>query len=250
MTHAARHDSRQGAEGSRKDALRIPQNWWGAKADGQSPPATYLSRGKWGSDSLAKPARRGVIVVASDRARYQRAARGGPYRPANTGNVVSEAASRTEKVAALIAAISTAVAAGAFVYSVHVNNETNSRLTAEKNEEFVQHVSLQEAPQYACARHAECAKTGVQWVLVNFNAIQLVDVWVEGSASSSVKMFNIPACSMYALPVGFVPVAAHFDDPHGSWTVATRGAYTRSAQTFIKRDTDDSPWINDVANCP
>lgn len=159
-------------------------------------------------------------------------------------------ANRVDHISAVIAALSMTVAAGAFIYSIHTNNQTNDRLAEQTSREFVQRVSLQEAPHYACARHSQCSEAGVQWVLVNFNPIQLVDVWVEGPKATSIKMFNVPACSMYALPVKFRPTAAHFEDPHGQWRVLSKGALSAASNDFPKEDTGDSPWTDDVANCP
>jgi hypothetical protein len=161
--------------------------------------------------------------------------------------------SRTEKVAAIVAALSFAVSAAAFTYSVISNVETNDRLSSEKSEEFVQRVTLEEGPGYACAKHPECvrvATTQPQWVLINFNPIQLTKVWVEGQESKSVMMWNVQACSMYALPIGFLPVVAHVSDPHAQWNIPIEGAYSRKAYVFPTEDTGDVPWTDDVRNCP
>jgi len=76
-----------------------------------------------------------------------------------------------------------------------------------------------------------------------------MDVWVEGP-ERTVKMFNVPACSMYALPVDFKPAAGHFEDPHGEWQIDPGGGYKEATDDLPSEDTGNSPWNEDVLNCP
>lgn len=142
-------------------------------------------------------------------------------------------------------------AAAAFWWSLHVDQRSDIRTAKETNEEYVRHVSLQEAPQYACALQREClAADSLQWVVINANPVQLREVWISDAQDRRIRVGNVPGCTMYAVPASFRPVAAHFEDPHAQWAVFAEEPYDEATSQYPESDDADSSWNEDVQNCP
>jgi hypothetical protein len=110
-------------------------------------------------------------------------------------------------------------------------------------------VYLAEAPRYAYRAHPESGSRA-QWVVMNFAVSQVADVWVEGTDFTSVTIANVRGCTMYALPVGFRPIAVNFQDAYGRWRVPIGGLAELGGKEVPSQDTADSPWWLDVQNCP
>jgi hypothetical protein len=75
---------------------------------------------------------------------------------------------------------------------------------------------------------------------MNRSASQIDDVWVEGRGDAWIKLFQVPACTLYMLPAGFLPLAVNFRDPYGRWRVTETSLATPNGKPFPgPRDSGD-----------
>src|SRR5215203_250954 len=114
---------------------------------------------------------------------------------------------RAQVASALVAVLALLVAAAALWLSYRADQ----RLDVEETRETAAKVYLAEAPRYAYAKHAESGNRA-QWVVTNFGTSRVADLWVEGADFTSLTIENVQGCTMYALPVGFRPIAVNFLD--------------------------------------
>lgn len=154
-------------------------------------------------------------------------------------------ASRAQVASALVAVCALLVAAAALWLAYR----SYQRLDVEQKRETAAKVYLAEAPRYAYSKHPESGDR-TQWVVINFSTSRVADLWVEGADFSSVAIENVQGCTMYALPVGFRPIAVNFSDIHGRWRVPVAELPDLSGKEAPAQDTADSPWWLDVQNCP
>jgi hypothetical protein len=154
-------------------------------------------------------------------------------------------ASRVQVVSASVAGLAFLVAAAALWLAY----QADQRLNEQEKRETAAKVYLAEAPRYAYRVHPESG-TRVQWVVMNFGVSSVADVWVEGTNFTSVTIPTVQGCTMYALPVGFRPIAVNFQDAYGRWRVPLGGLPELSGKEVPAQDTADSPWWLDVQNCP
>jgi hypothetical protein len=154
-------------------------------------------------------------------------------------------ASRAQVASALVAVLALLVAAAALWLSYRADQ----RLDLQETRDTAAKVYLAEAPRYAYAKHPESGNRA-QWVVTNFGTSRVADLWVEGADFTSLTIGNVQGCTMYALPVGFRPIAVNFVDVHGRWRVPIAELPDLSGKEPPVQDTADSPWWLDVQNCP
>jgi hypothetical protein len=154
-------------------------------------------------------------------------------------------ASRAQVASALVAACALLVSAAA-LWLVY---RADQRLDLEQKRQTAAKVYLAEAPRYAYLKHSESGNRP-QWVVMNFGVSRVTDMWVEGEDFTSLTIDNVQGCTMYALPVGFSPIAVNFSDIYGRWRVPVGELPDLSGKEAPAQDTADSPWWLDVPNCP
>jgi hypothetical protein len=155
------------------------------------------------------------------------------------------AALRVPVISALLAGLAVLASAAALWMAYRVDQ----RLELDEKRQTAAKVYLAEAPRYAYRAHPESGSRA-QWVVMNFAVSQVADVWVEGTDFTSVTIANVRGCTMYALPVGFRPIAVNFQDAYGRWRVPIGGLAELGGKEVPPQDTADSPWWLDVQNCP
>jgi hypothetical protein len=154
-------------------------------------------------------------------------------------------ASRAQVASALLAVFALLVAAAALWLSYRAHQ----RLDVEQMRQTAAKVYLAEAPRYAYSKHPESGDRP-QWVVINFGTSRVADLWVEGTDFTSVTIASVQGCTMYALPVGFRPIAVNFSDINGRWRVPIAELPNLDGKEAPAQDTADSPWWLDVQNCP
>ena len=154
-------------------------------------------------------------------------------------------ASRVQVASALIAVFALLVSAAALWLSYRADQ----RLDLQDKRQTAAKVYLAEAPRYAYSKHPESGSR-TQWVVINFGTSRVADLWVEGADFTSVTIENVQGCTMYALPVGFSPIAVNFSDIHGRWRVPLAALPELGGKEAPAQDTANSPWWLDVQNCP
>src|SRR5215217_970338 len=135
------------------------------------------------------------------------------------------AALRVPVISALLAGLALLASAAALWMAYRVDQ----RLALDEKRQTAAKVYLAEAPRYAYRTHPESGSR-VQWVVMNFGVSQVADVWVEGTDFTSVTIANVRGCTMYALPVGFRPIAVNFQDAYGAWR-----AFQRPTSGLVQR---------------
>jgi hypothetical protein len=154
-------------------------------------------------------------------------------------------ASRAHVVSVVLAAFALLVS-GVALWMAY---RTDQRLRLAEERQAAAKVYLAEAPRYAYRVHPESGER-IQWVVMNYGVSQVTDVWVEGTNFTSVTIQVVQGCRMYALPVGFRPIAVNFLDVYGRWRVPLGGLAESGGKEVPVQDTADSPWWLDVQNCP
>jgi hypothetical protein len=152
---------------------------------------------------------------------------------------------RAQVASALVAVLALLVA----VAALWLSYRADQRLDVEETRETAAKVYLGEAPRYAYAKHPESGDRA-QWVVTNFGTSRVADLWVEGADFTSLTIENVQGCTMYALPLGFRPIAVNFLDVHGRWRVPIAELPDLSGKEPPPQDTAESPWWLDVQNCP
>jgi len=146
-------------------------------------------------------------------------------------------------VAISILALAVSGASAYFSFRAEAREEMQERLRVAAQ------VYLQEAPGFAYEAHPKKGNQ-VRWVVANFNRDPIDEVWVEGRDDTSVKMWHVPGCSLYALPNGFVPIAVNFVDVNGRWKRSVGASAPREGGSPMPAsDTADSPWAMDLVSC-
>lgn len=152
-----------------------------------------------------------------------------------------------------------AIAAAAGVGLNYMSHREDSQAAATKEAEAklqvqvdaASKINLGEAPEYAIQAHRPSTK-GNLYVVMNRSDQQIEDVWVEGAQGRSVKIWTMQPCTMYSFPRNnFTPKAVHYVDGSGLWRRGPGASDpTRiGAKALPDKDTDDSPWAMDIANC-
>ena len=152
---------------------------------------------------------------------------------------------RAQVAPVLLAAFALLVSAGALWLAYRADQ----RLDVLEKRETAAKVYLAEAPRYAYRVHPDSGDQ-VQWVVMNFGVAQVTDLWVEGEDFTSVTIESVQGCTMYAMPVGFRPIAVNFLDAYGRWRVPIGGLPESGGKEAPDQGTGTSPWWLDIQNCP
>jgi hypothetical protein len=152
---------------------------------------------------------------------------------------------RAQVASTLLATFAVLVAAAA----LWLGYRADQRLDEQEKRQTAAKVYLAEAPRYAYRDHPESGAK-IQWVVMNFGVNQVADMWVEGEDFTSVTIQSVQGCTMYALPVGFRPIAVNFLDAYGRWRVPIGGLPELGGKEVPAQDTGNSPWWLDIRNCP
>lgn len=151
--------------------------------------------------------------------------------------------------AATVSATIALASLGAAIASLALVYKNDQRLDRQEQQQVASKVLLTEAPPYAYQRHPPKGDR-VWWVVENTSTEPIDDVWVEGKNGTSVSLWQVQRCSIYALPLDFLPVAVNFRGSHGRWRRQS-GAFPIEPVGKVPptKDTADSAWTMDLQGC-
>lgn len=141
--------------------------------------------------------------------------------------------------------------------ALRLAHSNEDRLNRQDVQQFASRVYLGEAPEDMCAEHGDDQDGEPCRAVVNASAVEVVNVWVEGSDGRRIVIQGVQRCHVYNLEPGFDPVQLYFSDPVGNW----HRSYGKALEQLeADRDmtppatptTDDgrSNWDGPLDNCP
>jgi len=159
-------------------------------------------------------------------------------------------------IGAAAAVLSAAAAFAALLVSfqsLRIARDAQTALHLQQREQIASRVYLSEAPHYAYAHAPQAWLTALNghpgYVVMNASTVQVNQVWIEGPHHTSVNIWGLQGCSLYALPPGFQPIAVDFADPYGHWRRTFAGTLTSHGKPMPAEATDGSPWWADARSC-